>query len=48
MNFTFDRSKHVFYSPEFEELIKDSLIGNVGMGFDTSGANLGNQMHAIL
>jgi hypothetical protein len=25
MNFTFDRSKHVFYSPEFEELIKDTI-----------------------
>ncbi len=25
MNFTFDRSKHVFYSPEFEELIKDII-----------------------
>lgn len=25
MKFTFDRSKHVFYSPEFEELIKDTI-----------------------
>lgn len=25
MTFTFDRSKHVFYSPEFEELIKDTI-----------------------
>ena len=25
MTFTFDRSKHVFYSPEFEELIKDAI-----------------------
>lgn len=25
MNFSFDRSKHVFYSPEFEELIKDAV-----------------------
>lgn len=25
MNFTFERSKHVFNSPEFEELIKDSV-----------------------
>ncbi len=25
MNFSFDRSKHVFYSPEFEELIKDTI-----------------------
>lgn len=25
MNFTFDRSKHVFHSPEFEELIKDTI-----------------------
>lgn len=25
MIFSFDRSKHVFYSPEFEELIKDTI-----------------------
>lgn len=25
MKFSFDRSKHVFYSPEFEELIKDTI-----------------------
>lgn len=25
MTFTFDRTKHVFYSPEFEELIKDTM-----------------------
>lgn len=25
MTFTFDRSKHVFYSPEFEELIKETI-----------------------
>lgn len=25
MAFTFDRSKHVFFSPEFEELIKDTI-----------------------
>lgn len=25
MKYTFDRSKHVFYSPEFEELIKDTI-----------------------
>lgn len=25
MQFSFDRSKHVFYSPEFEELIKDTI-----------------------
>lgn len=25
MRFSFDRSKHVFYSPEFEELIKDAI-----------------------
>lgn len=25
MNFTFDRSKHIFYSQEFEELIKDTI-----------------------
>lgn len=25
MTFSFDRSKHVFYSPEFEELIKDTI-----------------------
>lgn len=25
MKFNFDRSKHVFYSPEFEELIKDTI-----------------------
>lgn len=25
MEFRFDRSKHVFYSPEFEELIKDTI-----------------------
>ena len=25
MEFSFDRSKHVFYSPEFEELIKDTI-----------------------
>lgn len=25
MEFTFDRSKHVFYSPEFDELIKDTI-----------------------
>lgn len=25
MDFSFDRSKHVFYSPEFEELIKDTI-----------------------
>lgn len=25
MKFTFERSRHVFYSPEFEELIKDTI-----------------------
>ena len=25
MKFSFDRAKHVFYSPEFEELIKDTI-----------------------
>lgn len=25
MTFTFDRSKHVFYSLEFEELVKDTI-----------------------